>query len=144
MFPTTIEAIKDRSRQINPTRYAAIRNYADRTVTKLIPSLSRGVISTKQLFHYIQSLDIICSHLEKLIQELAWRNYWQQVWIAEGDVIDRAIRSLYQIAYMQNHMRMYVVQYRTGTMEPAGTMDVRISISSERCSRSKSKNTIAV
>ena len=75
---------------------------------------------------------------EKLVQELAWRDYWQQVWIAKGDainadlkhpqkqilnyhipqaivnastgitVIDSAIDNLYNTGYMHNHMRMYV------------------------------------
>jgi deoxyribodipyrimidine photo-lyase len=75
---------------------------------------------------------------EKLIQELAWRDYWQQVWIAKGEaintdiknpqqpisnfqipkavvnaatginVIDAAIDELYHSGYMHNHMRMYV------------------------------------
>lgn len=75
---------------------------------------------------------------EKLIQELAWRDYWQQIWLAKGDaihaelkhiqkpvsnfqvpkaiveastgidVVDKAIRALYETGYMHNHMRMYV------------------------------------
>jgi deoxyribodipyrimidine photo-lyase len=73
-----------------------------------------------------------------LIQELAWRDYWQQVWIAKGDAIntslknpqkpisnyqiprvimdactgieavDLAIKKLCNTGYMHNHMRMYV------------------------------------
>jgi deoxyribodipyrimidine photo-lyase len=69
---------------------------------------------------------------------LAWRDYWQQVWIAKGDdintdlkntqepvsnyqvpeavanastgieAVDNAIQELYDTGYMHNHMRMYV------------------------------------
>jgi len=76
--------------------------------------------------------------VEKLVQELAWRDYWQQVWIVKGDAIhtdlknpqkqisnfqipqavieaatgikaiDSAINDLYISGYMHNHMRMYV------------------------------------
>lgn len=76
--------------------------------------------------------------IEKLVQELAWRDYWQQVWIAKGDgilsdlkhkqesvsnhqvprvmlevntgiyAIDDALKELYDTGYMHNHMRMYV------------------------------------
>ena len=76
--------------------------------------------------------------IEKLIQELAWRDYWQQVWVAkkedifqdlkneqkpilnykipsaiinaETDIeaVDNAITELYETGYMHNHMRMYV------------------------------------
>ena len=72
------------------------------------------------------------------MQELAWRDYWQQVWLAKGDsihndlkneqspvsnfeipeavvsaktgieLIDRAINTLHQQGYMHNHMRMYI------------------------------------
>ncbi len=75
---------------------------------------------------------------EKLVQELAWRDYWQQVWITKGEAIhtdlkntqkqisnyqipqavidastginavDSAIEYLYSSGYMHNHMRMYV------------------------------------
>ena len=78
------------------------------------------------------------NEIEKLVQELAWRDYWQQVWIAKGDAIqtdlknpqqqisnfqipqavidastgvdavDAAIEALYNTGYMHNHMRMYV------------------------------------
>ena len=77
-------------------------------------------------------------YIEKFIQELAWRDYWQQVWIAKGDAIhhdlkhpqsevsnhelpyaianastgieevDKAIENLYRTGYMHNHMQMYV------------------------------------
>ncbi|MDN5216939.1 FAD-binding domain-containing protein [Fulvivirgaceae bacterium BMA12] len=73
-----------------------------------------------------------------MIQELAWRDYWQQIWIAKGDditidlknkqlpvahlqvpaavvnmttgieAVDAAIKELYETGYMHNHMRMYV------------------------------------
>ena len=76
--------------------------------------------------------------IEKLVQELAWRDYWQQVWLSKGDAIftdlknpqspvenqelptavndaetgiraiDEAINELYKTGYMHNHMRMYV------------------------------------
>ncbi|GAB3009774.1 hypothetical protein GCM10027284_30330 [Cyclobacterium sediminis] len=99
------------------------------------PYISRGVISTRQVYEHIQGLAV---EDEKLIQELAWRDYWQQVWLAKGDaihaelkhiqkpvsnfqvpkaiveastginVVDKAIRALYETGYMHNHMRMYV------------------------------------
>jgi len=84
------------------------------------------------------TLGITWQDSEKLIQELAWRDYWQQVWIAKGDdintdlkttqksvsnhqvpkaiinactgieAVDAAIKELYNTGYMHNHMRMYV------------------------------------
>ncbi|MDC3337352.1 deoxyribodipyrimidine photolyase [Flavobacteriales bacterium] len=96
------------------------------------------MISTKQVFTAIKSSGISWEKSEKLIQELAWRDYWQQVWIAKGDeihkdlkhpqspvrnykmpkaittaqtginAVDEAIQELYASGYMHNHMRMYV------------------------------------
>lgn len=96
------------------------------------------MISTQQVFEYVKSLELTWTETEKLIQELAWRDYWQQVWIAKGDeihtdlknpqtpvfnhqipkaiidantgidAVDSAIRMLYETGYMHNHMRMYV------------------------------------
>ncbi|EPR71825.1 FAD-binding domain-containing protein [Cyclobacterium qasimii] len=127
-----------RVREIDPLRYAQSRNYGDGAVTRLSPYISRGVISTRHVYEYIVSLEISEAVSEKLIQELAWRDYWQQVWIAKGDaihthlkqaqkpvsnfqipkaiveastgieVVDTAIRELYRTGYMHNHMRMYV------------------------------------
>jgi deoxyribodipyrimidine photo-lyase len=138
VFPTLLSEIEDRIQSIDPVRYAATRNYKDGAVTRLSPYISRGVISTKQVFNYILSLDLPWSDTEKLVQELAWRDYWQQVWIAKGDAINRdlkspqhpvlhndmpavflepstqieavdaGIRELKATGYMHNHMRMYV------------------------------------
>ncbi len=138
MFPTQLADIENRIKSIDPKRYGATRNFKDGAVTRLSPYISRGVISTKQVFQYVLSLNLPWPEIEKLVQELAWRDYWQQVWIAKGDAIDRdlkhpqqpvihsempkaivkhntgieamdnAIASFYETGYMHNHMRMYV------------------------------------
>lgn len=138
IFPTDLNSIKKRIQAIDPVKYASSRNYKDGAVTRLSPYISRGVISTKHVFHHIKTLNLPWYKVEKLIQELAWRDYWQQVWIAKGDLImqdmkqeqssilnhqipaniinaetgilevDQAIKQLYETGYMHNHMRMYV------------------------------------
>jgi deoxyribodipyrimidine photo-lyase len=137
-FPTEIKAIKKHLGTIDPKRYAKTRNYGNGAVTKLSPYISRGVISTRQVYNHIAALNKPWHETEKLIQELAWRDYWQQVWLAKKDaihndlknpqtpvinhqipraivractginVVDAAIETLYQSGYMHNHMRMYV------------------------------------
>jgi deoxyribodipyrimidine photo-lyase len=119
-------------------KYSETRNFVDGAVTYLSPYISRGVISTRDVYEHIVSLDMPWHKTEKLIQELAWRDYWQQIWIAKGDdihtdlkfdqndvfnhqvsaavlnactgidVMDGAIKALYATGYMHNHMRMYV------------------------------------
>lgn len=112
-------------------------------MTYLSPYISRGVISTKQVAEHIFSLALPRADIEKLIQELAWRDYWQLVWRAkkeeistdlkhpQSDVlhyqipanlveantgieaIDEGIRQLYETGYMHNHLRMYVASLAT-------------------------------
>ncbi|MGB2186426.1 MAG: deoxyribodipyrimidine photolyase, partial [Akkermansiaceae bacterium] len=72
-FPTKIDAIEQRIEEIQPAKYAATRNFKDGAVTCLSPYISRGVISTKQVFDHILSLQLPWSRVEKLVQELAWR-----------------------------------------------------------------------
>ena len=136
-FDTAYSDILKRMAGIDPLRYAATRNYADGAVTKLSPYISRGVISTRQVLEKTLSMGLSHSAIEKFVQELAWRDYWQQVWISKGnainfdlkhpqidvnnnsmptaihegncgiDAVDKAIQELYRNGYMHNHIRMY-------------------------------------
>lgn len=137
-FSTKIDDIHAQIATIDPKLYAKTRNFGNGAVTKLSSYISRGVISTRYVYKYILSLEKPWHETEKLIQELAWRDYWQQVWIAKRDAIfgdlkneqnpisnhqipnaivnatttieaiDKAIEALYTTGYMHNHMRMYV------------------------------------
>lgn len=122
---------------INPVKYANTRNFINGDVTRLSPYISRGVISTRHVFQSLLQRGYTLENAEKLIQELAWRDYWQQVWVNKGeainedlkrpqedvenhemprsladaetgvDAVDAAISELYQTGYMHNHVRMY-------------------------------------
>ncbi len=137
-FPTAHKEILKRIDDIDPVAYAHTRNYADGAISYLSPYLSRGVISTRFVMERLIEKGYTFSAMEKFIQELAWRDYWQQVWTAKGDGInadlkgkqedvshfqmpeavdkshtgikrvDEAISSLKENGYMHNHMRMYV------------------------------------
>lgn len=137
-FPTKISEINARIAQVDPVKYASTRNYGDGALTYLSPYISRGVISTKHIYEHLKTSGFTSYEIEKLVQELAWRDYWQHVWIEKGndihtdlkntqlgvsnhqlpkaineastgiDVIDNAIESLYETGYMHNHIRMYV------------------------------------
>lgn len=137
-FPTQLAAIHKRLQAIDPERYAASRNYKHGALTYLSPYLSRGVLSTQRVYRYIRTMGLAWSKIEKLVQELAWRDYWQHVWrhklagimtdlcnqqqpvrshqlptaIVKASTgikaIDDAIAQFYTTGYMHNHMRMYV------------------------------------
>ena len=137
LFPTTYAEILQRVCAIDPVKYSSTRNYINGAVTFLSPYISRGVISTKFILSEVLKKGYKPAQIEKFIQELAWRDYWQQVWISKGsainadlkhpqypvsnhsisaslvqastmvEAIDTAIETLYKTGYMHNHLRMY-------------------------------------
>jgi deoxyribodipyrimidine photo-lyase len=138
MIPTRYEEIVGMLDEIDPIRYATSRNYTDGAVTRLSPYISRGLLSTRQIAKSILNKNYSWQQAECLIKELAWRDYFQQVWRAlKNDInldikqmqqkvkhhdlpkgileantgitsIDTGIQALYEDGYMHNHVRMYV------------------------------------
>ena len=137
-FPTDYPSILGRIASIDPITYGKTRNYTDGAVTRLSPYIARGLISTQQVAQAVMARGYKPYQIESFLQELAWRDYFQQVWIAKGayintdlkqaqqpvnnyglplavqqaatgiSAIDEAIRQLYTTGYMHNHVRMYV------------------------------------
>ncbi len=138
LFPTTYAEILQRIQKIDPVKYGSTRNFINGLVSYLSPYISRGIISTKFVLAEVLKRGYKTQQIEKFIQELAWRDYWQQVWIAKGDAInkdlknkqypisnhsipkaiidantgiiaiDKAIRTFYETGYLHNHLRMYI------------------------------------
>lgn len=132
-YPEILELLE----QIDAVAYGRSRNFIDGAVTRLSPYISRGVINLPMVKAAVLK-KFSRSQSEKLLQELAWREYWQRVWEAKGDAIfadlkqaqagvvhqevpaaivdagtgitaiDSSIRELYATGYMHNHCRMYV------------------------------------
>ena len=137
-FPTDYESILERIEAIDPIKYAQTRNYLNGRITYLSPYLSRGVISLPQILNSIFKKGYPTKAAEKLIQELAWREYYQRVWQVKGNqiwndlkqpqldiahhsmissitnadtgiqVIDKEIKHLSETGYLHNHIRMYL------------------------------------
>jgi len=138
IFPTSYSEILQRIQHIDPIRYGTNRNFINGAVSYLSPYISRGVVSTKFVFTEIINRGYDPNKIEKFIQELAWRDYWQQIWTAKRDVInqdlksqqfpvsnhsfstainkgetgihaiDNAIKKFYKTGYIHNHLRMYI------------------------------------
>ena len=136
-FPTEYEEILLRMHNVNPMQYAKTRNFINGAVTYLSPYVSRGVISGKQVMETVLQKGYKSYQIEKFLQELAWREYFQRVWQSIGDdiwndikqpqpdvlhqqmvtavdkaatgieAIDQSIQHLYSSGYMHNHVRMY-------------------------------------
>ena len=137
-FPTDYNSILERINQINPIQYCKSRNFIDGAVTYLSPYISRGVISVKQVQDYVLAKGYSPATIEKFLQELAWREYFQRVWQVKGEAlfedlkqphsdivnrqmvaaivgaktgitaVDKLILDFYKTGYMHNHVRMYV------------------------------------
>jgi deoxyribodipyrimidine photo-lyase len=73
--------------QIHPTSYGQTRNYLDGAVTHLSPYIRHGVLSLKEVRDFVASQIQSWSEGEKLLTELAWRDYWQRLYVQLGDRI---------------------------------------------------------
>ncbi len=138
MLTTKIEEILGQIEGIDPVEYGRTRNFLNGAVTRLSPYISRGVISTKHILDSVLQKGYKFYEYERFAQELAWREYFQNVWLATGDeldddlkqpqqgvenslmpkalldaetgieAIDKGIRDLYETGYVHNHLRMYI------------------------------------
>lgn len=142
IFPVDTSSIQERINHIRPAQYAKTRNFLRGAVTLLSPYISRGVIQLPELKDMLlQQYGYRAS--EKLISELAWREFFQRIWQAKGDAIlqdlrneqspisthqipaavinantgitgiDQSIQALYASGYMHNHARMYTAMLTT-------------------------------
>ena len=91
---TDLTFIYDKIEAIEPVSYSKNRNYIDGAVSKLSPYISRGVISTKEILNSLLQRGFNPNKIEKFIQELAWRDYWQQIWIEKQDLINSDLKRL--------------------------------------------------
>ncbi len=137
-FPVSYKDILQRMADINPVEYSHTRNYTKGNITYLSPYISRGVISTWQVLDSILAKGYKHSAIKKLVQQLAWREYFQRAWqylqddlfddilhryngvqdnkipaaIAAANTgihsIDKAIIDFYHTGYMHNHLRLYI------------------------------------
>lgn len=138
IFPVSYPDIISKLDTIDPPGYASTRNYTSGSVTSLSPYISRGVLSGKQVMDFLAAKGYSRTELEKLVQQLAWREFFQRTWQqAEDDIledmrlrytgiryqhlpdallhtntginaIDTAIQYLYQYGYLHNHLRLYI------------------------------------
>ena len=145
MFPTTYDSIVERINNINPIKYVKTRNFINGDVTYLSPYLSRGVISVQQIKEAVLQKGFKPYEIEKFLQELAWREYYQRVWQVKKElifadlkqpqpdflhhqiptaivnastgiqVIDDQINAFYSTGYLHNHIRMYLAATVPGT-----------------------------
>ena len=101
-FPTKYEEILDRIDAIDPVSYGRTRNFVDGDITFLSPYISRGVISTRFVAEKVLAKGYAPGQIIKFLQELAWRDYWQNQLINKGIPslgLKNGSRSFAEIAY---------------------------------------------
>ena len=138
LFPTSYDLRVERINAINPIKYAKTRNFINGDVTYLSAYISRGVISVQQIMEAVLQKGYKPYEIEKFLQELAWREYYQRVWQVKKElifadlkqpqpdflhyqiptaivnastgiqVIDDQINAFYSTGYLHNHIRMYL------------------------------------
>ncbi len=86
-FPTSYQQIIERINLINPIQYSKTRNFINGAVTYLSLYISRGIISVKEVKEAVLQKGYKPNQIEKFLQELAWREYFQRVWQHTGDEI---------------------------------------------------------
>jgi len=71
---------------VEPGRYGKTRNHIHGAVTRLSPYLRHGALSLAEVRdHVLETSSAKAGY--KLIQELAWRDYWQRVYAEIGDLV---------------------------------------------------------
>ena len=65
--------------------YARNRNFLNGAVTHLSPYIRHGCLTLHEVFNYVKKQSNPLA--DRLLMQLAWRDYWRQVWFAEGDAI---------------------------------------------------------
>ncbi|MFM8434786.1 MAG: FAD-binding domain-containing protein [Planctomycetia bacterium] len=72
---------------IDPVAYATTRNHVGGAVTRLSPWIRHGVLSLAEVRDHVLERVRVPQDATKLVSELGWRDYWQQVYAALGAAI---------------------------------------------------------
>jgi deoxyribodipyrimidine photo-lyase len=86
-IPGGRKAAEEALRKIDPVAYAKTRNFSDGNVTKLSAYIRHGVLSLGEIREYVLKRVKNPNDANKLIQELAWRDYWQRLYVKLGNRI---------------------------------------------------------
>ncbi|WP_298617144.1 FAD-binding domain-containing protein [uncultured Thermosynechococcus sp.] len=78
-------AAQERLAKIQPQRYGKSRNFLTGAVTGLSPYLRHGVIGLAAVRDRVRAAVASPPQAEALLQQLAWRDYWQRLYARWGD-----------------------------------------------------------
>ncbi|MEN9243820.1 MAG: FAD-binding domain-containing protein [Gloeomargarita sp. DG02_5_bins_242] len=72
---------------LQPDRYGHSRNELEGAVTRLSPYIRHGVLTLAEVRDHLQAQGYAWAAVEPLLRQLAWRDYWQQLYEQWGDGI---------------------------------------------------------
>ncbi|WP_341524595.1 FAD-binding domain-containing protein [Nostoc sp. UHCC 0302] len=81
------KAAEQALQKIDPLDYSKTRNFLTGAVTRLSPYIRYGVLSLREIRDYVLNHVENSEDATKLINELAWRDYWQRLYVKLGDSI---------------------------------------------------------
>ena len=144
----TYTALLEQVKTYDPSTYQATRNYTNGAITAWSPYISRGFLSPIVVMEELKTKFSKQAWIG-LMQQMAWREYFQRVWQNKGDLIledlksvqsnvvlqglpspinealtgihamDEAIADLYNKGYLHNHLRMYIAMLHTNIFKAA-------------------------
>ena len=109
-------AALERLATVDPAAYARTRNHVDGAVTRLSPWLRHGVLSLAEVRDAALARVRRPEEANKLISELGWRDYWQQVYAAVGSRIHQPLEKPSHVSRVPpiEHVPPDVLEARTG------------------------------
>lgn len=72
---------------VDPVAYGRTRNHLDGAVTQLSPFIRHGLVSLSDVRDIVLQAVDSPNDAEKMVQQLAWRDYWQRLYADIGDAI---------------------------------------------------------
>jgi len=80
-------AATQRLQDIDPVQYGRTRNFLNGKVTGLSPYIRHGTLTLDQVRNLALEKAAAAEQIEKFIQELAWRDYWQRIYARHPEYI---------------------------------------------------------
>lgn len=112
---------------VQPESYERSRNYLDGTVTRLSAYLRHGVLTLAEVRDRVLEQVATPDSARKLVNELAWRDYWQRLYLQMGEGIWED-RELYKTGYLASD---YAAQLPDDIVEGATTLRCMDSFSQQ-------------
>jgi deoxyribodipyrimidine photo-lyase len=92
-FRGGFKAAELRLTQIDPEHYGGTRNYLNGKVTRLSPYIRHGILSLNRVRNTALETGSSPQQIEKFIQQLAWRDFWQRIYYQHPEWLWQDIES---------------------------------------------------